>query len=151
MPHMERARDVGRRDDDSVGLGAWASGGARSKGGSRFPGVINDAFDLLRLIGLVEHGRVALGGKVARVLRSCLRRCQLKSEFSRRVQSPWPCPALSLSSSLSSSFRAAVTPRDMSPSSHWRSMGRSMSLMLSSRVLGDASSAIAPADGASAS
>jgi len=41
---------------DGEGLSVRAVGPSRGKGGSRLPGTINIAFDLLRLIGLVEHG-----------------------------------------------------------------------------------------------
>ena len=55
MPHMERAGHVRRRDDDGEWLGLRALGPARGKGAFLLPCAVNDAFDFLRLIGLVEH------------------------------------------------------------------------------------------------
>ena len=67
MPHMERAGDVRRRNDDGERLGVDAVRRAGGEGGGLLPGAIDVAFDLLRLIGLVEHGRVGFGAeKVAR-------------------------------------------------------------------------------------
>ncbi len=56
MPHMERAGDVGRRNDNGERPGLGARGRTGGEGGSLLPGAIGFAFDLLRLIGLVEHG-----------------------------------------------------------------------------------------------
>ena len=55
VPHMERAGDIGRRNDDGERLGVLAPGRARGKGGGLLPGTIDVAFDLLRLIGFIEH------------------------------------------------------------------------------------------------
>jgi hypothetical protein len=52
---MERAGHVGRRNDDGEQLGVLASGRARGEGGRLLPGAIDVAFDVLRLIGLIEH------------------------------------------------------------------------------------------------
>ena len=61
VPHMERAGDVRRRNDNCVRLAgrrAVVPRGAGGKGSSLFPSAIDGVFDRLRLIGLVEHGRV---------------------------------------------------------------------------------------------
>jgi hypothetical protein len=57
MAHMERARHVGRRNDDGKGLGLDAIGATGGERVRLFPGAINGAFNGLRLIGLLEHGR----------------------------------------------------------------------------------------------
>ena len=58
VAHVQRARDVGRRDDDGVGLaGVGAPGGKRAL---FFPALVMRAFDVFGLIGFGErHG--ALG------------------------------------------------------------------------------------------
>jgi hypothetical protein len=65
MPHVERAGDVRRRNDDRVRLAAGASLGPSGEGSRLLPDAIDGVFDRLRLIGLVEHGRVRFGAEKA--------------------------------------------------------------------------------------
>ncbi len=63
VPHMERAGDVGRRDDDGEGLRPLAVAAVGSKGARVFPGAIDVAFEILRLIRFIEHGTRTVGEK----------------------------------------------------------------------------------------
>ena len=62
MPHMQRARHVRRRNDDGKRLGALAPRRPGGEGVGLLPGAIDGVFDVLRLIGLVEHERVGRSG-----------------------------------------------------------------------------------------
>ncbi len=59
MPHMQAARDIGRRDHDAIGI-ALAGGPEIAL---VFPGLIPGGFDLLRLVGFIHENTVA--GKAA--------------------------------------------------------------------------------------
>ena len=55
MPHVQRACHVGRRDHDAVGRGLGALGQAGAEGASVLPSGVNAAFDVVRLVCLVDH------------------------------------------------------------------------------------------------
>ena len=55
MPHVQGARDIGRRDDDAIGLGVAALGAAGTKRLRLLPGGPDTALDFGRLIGLFNH------------------------------------------------------------------------------------------------
>src|SRR6187551_3285449 len=95
VPHMERAGDVRRRNDNGEGLGGGTLGPARGKGFRLLPSAIDVAFYSLRLISLLEHGRVGSARKSARVLRCCLQRCQPEAR-SVRLEPPRIVPELVL-------------------------------------------------------
>ncbi len=67
MAHMQRAGDVGRRNDDRVRLGVGALGPAGLEGAGLFPGLVNAAFDFGRLIGLIDHS-LGFFGSLFRVI-----------------------------------------------------------------------------------
>src|SRR5690606_4217069 len=56
MAHMQRAGDVGRRNDNGVRFRLRAIRPARAEGPRLLPGFVNAAFDSGRLIRLVDHG-----------------------------------------------------------------------------------------------
>ena len=68
VPHVQRARHVGRRDDDAVGLGLGALGPAGLEGFGLHPLVVDARFDVGWLVGLLEHGgiRSQAGNSAAR-------------------------------------------------------------------------------------
>src|SRR4026208_1524461 len=94
-PRRERAGDVRRRNDNGEGLGGGTLGPARGKGFRLLPSAIDVAFYSLRLISLLEHGRVGSARKSARVLRCCLQRCQPEAR-SVRLEPPRIVPELVL-------------------------------------------------------
>ena len=55
VPHVQRAGDVGRRDDDAIGLGAAPLGPAGAERARLLPGGVDAALDLGGLVGLVDH------------------------------------------------------------------------------------------------
>ena len=68
VAHMQRAGDIGRRDDDAIRLGLGALGPAGTEGAGRLPGCINAALDCARLIGLFDHLGFAATASRARKL-----------------------------------------------------------------------------------
>ena len=55
MAHVQRAGDVGRRDDDAVGLAPRALGPAGAERARLLPCRVDAALDLGGLVGLVDH------------------------------------------------------------------------------------------------
>ena len=55
VPHVQRARHVGRRDDDAVGLGLGALRAAGLEGLGLHPLRVDARFDVGGLIGFLEH------------------------------------------------------------------------------------------------
>ena len=55
VAHMQRAGDVGRRDDDAIGFRLGALGPAGPEGAGLLPGLVNAAFDRAGLICLLDH------------------------------------------------------------------------------------------------
>ena len=55
MAHVQRAGDVGRRDDDAVGLGVAPLGPAGAEGARLLPGGVDAPLDRGGLVGLVDH------------------------------------------------------------------------------------------------
>ena len=78
VPHVQRARHVGRRDDDAKGLSVLALGTAAFEGVRSFPLGMDARLDLGGLIGLVEHRVGSSRGKAVgrAVLRSPFPKCQ---------------------------------------------------------------------------
>ena len=56
MAHMQRAGDVGRRDDDGEGLRPLFGAGAGRKASGLFPDLGDLRLDGLGVVGLFEHG-----------------------------------------------------------------------------------------------
>src|SRR5258708_7301270 len=55
VPHMQGAGDIGRGDDDAIGLGAPPLRTAATEGARLLPGGIDASLDLRWLIGLIDH------------------------------------------------------------------------------------------------
>src|SRR5262249_16462039 len=63
VPHVERASDVGRRNDNGVGLGVAPLGPASLEGARLLPQPGNALLDLRGLVGFLDHRKVGVTGK----------------------------------------------------------------------------------------
>ena len=55
MAHVQRAGDIGRRDDDAIGLGLGALRPSGTEGAGRLPGRVNAGFDCAWLVSVFDH------------------------------------------------------------------------------------------------
>ena len=68
VPHMQRARDIGRRNDDGIGRGAGALGTPRAKGAGGLPLFADAALDGGGIEGFF-HGHIFGSGVAAPLIR----------------------------------------------------------------------------------
>ena len=57
---MQRAGDIGRRNDDAIGLGRGALRPAGAEGARLLPGLVNAAFDRAGLVSIFDHFAFAI-------------------------------------------------------------------------------------------